>query len=195
MQIEGSGQIRLFVPADLPVEPKQTDTFLGHLLSVPGDGRILTLIVVERSAGHAPCPCNENPVGRAASQYSGSHNHVHFARKTNCDHLGIACLQLETALAACNFCQVVYYDPPRLGIRHYSTSHADTSLATSLRLLNHQHSAAHKGKSFLGRLQVCLTASPETKCQTAYGSMLCDDIKGWLCRTGTLCSECILTFS
>ncbi|KAL0020426.1 hypothetical protein WJX77_001992 [Trebouxia sp. C0004] len=66
----------------------------------------------------------------------------------------------------CSFCQVVYYDRPRLGIRHY-------------------------GNNFLGWLQVCLTASPETKHQTACGSMLYDDIKGWLCWTGCSNDGCI----
>ena len=194
MQTESNGQIRLFVPADLTVEPKQTDTFLGHLFSIRCKGRILTVIVVECSGELLPYPCNENPVGRVASQYSGGHDHVQFECKVTYDHLGIACLQLETALAACSLCQVVYYDRSRPGTRHYGTSHADTSLSHALHLLNHQHSATHKSKNFLGWLHVCLTASPETNYQTAYGSMLYDDIKGWLCRTGTLCSECTLTF-
>jgi len=194
MQTERSGQIRLFVPADLTVEPRQTDNLIGHHFSVRCKGRFLRIIVVERSGISLPYPCSENSVGRVASQYSDGHNHVQIACKVTCDHLGIACLQLETALAACSFCQVVYYDRSRPGIRHYGTSHADTSLSNSLRLINRQHSATHKGKKILGRLQVCLTASPETKYRTAYGSMLYDDIKGWLCRTGTLCSKCALTF-
>ncbi len=189
MQIERNGQLRLFVPADLTVEPRQTDNLIGHHISVRCKGRFLRIIVVERSGTSLPDPGSENPVDRVASQYSDGRDHVQIACKVTCDHLGIACLHLETALPACNFCQVVYYDRSRQGIRHYGTSHADTSLSKSLRLINHQHSARHKGKNFLGRLQVCLTASLETKYQTAYGSMLYGDIKGWLCRTGTLCSK------
>ncbi len=194
MQTEHNEQLRLFVPADLAIEPGQTGKVLAHLFSARCIGRFLRIIVVERSGAHLPYPGSENPIDRFASQCSDGRDHVQYACKVTCDHLGIVCLHLETALAACKFCQVVYYDRSRPGIRHYGASHAETSLSKSLRLINHQHSARHKGKNFLDRLQVCLTASPETKYQTAYGSMLCGDIKGWLCRTGTLCSKCAFTF-
>ncbi len=194
MQTERNGQLRLFVPADLAVEPWQTDKFIAHHFSARCTGRFLRNIVVERSGAQLPYPGSENPVDRFASQCSDARDHVQIACKVTCDHMGIVCLHLETALAACKFCQVVYYDRSRPGIRHYGTSHADTSLSKSLRLINHQRSARHTAKNFLDRLQVCLTASLETKCQTAYGSMLYGDIKGWLCRTGTSCSKRALTF-
>ncbi|DBB09897.1 TPA: hypothetical protein ACH3X3_001505 [Trebouxia sp. C0006] len=190
MQTEHNEQLRLFVPADLAIEPGQTGKVLAHLFSARCIGRFLRIIVVERSGAHLPYPGSENPIDRFASQCSDGRDHVQYACKVTCDHLGIVCLHLETALAACKFCQVVYYERSRPGIRHYGASHAETSLSKSLRLINHQHSARHKGKNFLDRLQVCLTASPETKYQTAYGSMLCGDIKGWLCRTGCSIDSC-----
>ena len=194
MQTGRNGQLRLFVPADLTVQPRQIDNLVGHHISVRCKGRFLRTIVVERSITSLPYPGSDNTIDRVASPYSDGRDHVKTACKVTCDHFGIACLHLETALADCNFCQVVYYDRSRPGTRHYGTIHADTSLSKALRLINHQQSARYKGKTFLGRLQVCLTASLETQHQTAYGSMLYDDIKGWLCRTGTLCSKCGLTF-
>ncbi len=189
MQTERNGQLRLFVPADLTAEPGQTDKLIAHHFSARCIGRFLRIIVVKHSNAQLPYPGSENPVDRFASQYSDGRDHVQIGCKVTCDQPGIVCLHLETALAACNSCQVVYYDRSRPGIRHYTTSHADTSLSKCLRLINCQHSARHKGKNFLDRLQACLTASLETKHQTSYGSMLYGDIRGWLCRAGTLCSK------
>lgn len=186
-------QIRLFIPKDLKKdELKQTDRLLGFDFSITCRGRSLRTILVKcLDGGHVQCTCKIGYLDRVATQSPALAANIDGSTRSRqaVDHLEIACLQLQTALAVCDVCQIVYYDRPCPGVWHYTTPCSESSLSTALHLLNHQHSATQQRKTILGWLQACLAADPVPHGQKLHTGMLCSEISGLLCRIGTLRSH------
>lgn len=186
-------QIRLFIPKDVNEdELKQTDRLLGYDFSVTCRGRSLrTILVKSLDSGPVKCTCKLNFLSRVATQSPAVAANIDGSTRTRqaIDHWQIACLQLQTALADCDVCQIIFYDRPCPGVCHYETPCAESSLSVALHLLNHQHSATQQRKAMFGWLQAYLAAEPEPHGQKVHTSMLCSEIRGLLCRIGTLCSH------